>query len=287
MKLTCSQDGCPCVNRFLDEEARELIVLRPKRRWEVVAQIVSEGLPIEVDVPSRRRVGVGVLHVAQAQAVGSRGSPRHGRRRDPRGSRRVAADLWRRRVHAELVLGRNMTVARCTVELVMRRLGLAGLPGRPKYRKIPNTPTASDLVNRDFARSEPNRLWLTDITEHPTREGKVYCAVVLDAFSRRVVGWSIDSSQTANLVVNALGMAIENRQGRRRRDPQRPRHPIHLVGVHAPRARLRAGAIDGIDRRLLRQRPDGIVLGPDAGRATQPQAMEHPPRARQRDLRVP
>jgi len=117
-----------------------------------------------------------------------------------------------RRVHAELVLGRQMTVARCTVELVMRRLSLAGLPGRPKYRKIPNTPTASDLVNRDFARTEPNRLWLTDITEHRTREGKLYCAVVLDAFSRRVVGWSIDSSQTANLVVNALGMAIENRQ---------------------------------------------------------------------------
>ncbi len=117
-----------------------------------------------------------------------------------------------RRVHAELVLGRQMSVARCTVELVMRRLGLAGLPGRPKRRKIPNTPTAEDLVNRDFARSEPNRLWLTDVTEHPTREGKVYCAVVLDAFSRRVVGWSIDSSQTANLVVNALGMAIENRQ---------------------------------------------------------------------------
>jgi putative transposase len=117
-----------------------------------------------------------------------------------------------RRVHAELVLGRQMTVARCTVELVMRRLGLAGLPGRPRFRKVPNTPTAEDLVNRDFARTEPNRLWLTDITEHPTREGKVYCAVVLDAFSRRVVGWAIDSSQTSGLVVNALGMAIENRQ---------------------------------------------------------------------------
>ena len=76
-----------------------------------------------------------------------------------------------RRVHAELVLGREMTVARCSVELIMRRLGLAGLPGRPRYRKIPNTPTASDLVNRDFARTEPNRLWLTDITEHRTREG--------------------------------------------------------------------------------------------------------------------
>jgi transposase InsO family protein len=64
-----------------------------------------------------------------------------------------------------------------------------------------------------FTRTQPNRLWVTDITEHRTREGKVYCAVVLDTFSRRVVGWSIDSSQTA-LVTNALGMAIANR------DPQ-------------------------------------------------------------------
>ena len=173
---------------------------------------MSEGLPIEVTC---RVVGVSVsgFYMWRKRKPSSR-AVRHA----------MVAEVIRevhdasrqtygaRRVHAELVLGRNMTVARCTVELVMRRFGLAGLPGRPKHRKIPNTPTASDLVNRDFARSEPNRLWLTDITEHPTREGKVYCAVVLDAFSRRVVGWSIDSSQTANLVVNALGMAIENRQ---------------------------------------------------------------------------
>ena len=94
----------------------------------------------------------------------------------------------------------------------MSRNGLAGLPGRPRYRKIPNQPTASDLVDRHFARTEPDQLWVTDITEHRTREGKVYCAVVLDAFSRRVVGWSIDSRPQASLVVNALGMAIENRQ---------------------------------------------------------------------------
>jgi putative transposase len=68
-----------------------------------------------------------------------------------------------------------------------------------------------DLVDRDFARPAPNQLWVTDITEHPTREGKVYCAVVLDVHSRRVVGWSIDSSQTAALATNALGVAISNR----------------------------------------------------------------------------
>jgi transposase InsO family protein len=114
-------------------------------------------------------------------------------------------------VHAELTLGRGIAVGHCQVELVMRRAGIAGLSGRPKWRRVANLATASDLVDRDFARADPDRLWVTDITEHPTREGKVYCAVVLDTFSRLVVGWSIDSSATAALVTNALGMAIDRR----------------------------------------------------------------------------
>jgi putative transposase len=116
-----------------------------------------------------------------------------------------------RRVHAELTLGHGLTVGAEAVWLLMRKAGLQGLSGRPKYRRIPNQPTAGDHVERDFSRSEADRLWVTDITEHPTREGKVYCAVVLDAFSRRVVGWSIDASPTAALVTNALGMAIQTR----------------------------------------------------------------------------
>ena len=116
-----------------------------------------------------------------------------------------------KRVHAELVLGRGIAVCRQTVETLMRRAGLSGISGRPKWRNTANIAAAADLVDRDFARDEPNRLWVTDITEHPTREGKVYCAVVLDAFSRRVVGWSIDSRPTASMAANALGMAIGNR----------------------------------------------------------------------------
>ncbi len=95
--------------------------------------------------------------------------------------------------------------------MLMRAAGVKGLPGNKRARSKHQTPTASDLVDRKFTRDEPNKLWVTDITEHPTREGKIYCAVVLDTFSRRVVGWSIDSSQTATLVTNALGMAISNR----------------------------------------------------------------------------
>jgi putative transposase len=101
------------------------------------------------------------------------------------------------------------------VELIMRELGIKGLPTRrlPRGAKVSKI-TSLDLVGRVFRRDRPNELWLTDITEHPTREGKVYCAVVLDAFSRLVVGWSIDSTQTTTLVLNALGMATQRRHDR-------------------------------------------------------------------------
>ncbi len=117
-----------------------------------------------------------------------------------------------RRVHAELTLGQGLVVGHGTVALLMRRAGIAGVTGRPRFRRIPNMATAADLVERRFGRDDRDRLWVTDITEHPTREGKVYCAVVLDVWSRRVVGWSIDASPTAALVTNALGMAIEGRR---------------------------------------------------------------------------
>lgn len=116
------------------------------------------------------------------------------------------------RVHAELRLGHGIIVGHNAVEMLMRRAGIKGLPTHRYRRPLHETPTASDLVNRQFTREARDLLWVTDITEHPTREGKVYCAVVLDSFSRRVVGWSIDASQTSALVTNALSMAISNRQ---------------------------------------------------------------------------
>ena len=116
-----------------------------------------------------------------------------------------------RRVYAELTLGRGVEVGHNQVELVMRRAGLQGVSGRRKWKRIRPDNIATDLVERSFNRDGPNQLWVTDITEHPTREGKVYCCVVLDTYSRRVVGWSIDASPTAGLVTNALGMAIDRR----------------------------------------------------------------------------
>jgi len=117
-----------------------------------------------------------------------------------------------RRVHAELALGRGIVVGHGTVELLMARAGLKGVTGAPKWRRARPDLLATDLVDRRFTREGVDQLWVTDITEHPTREGKVYCAVVLDVCSRRVVGWSIDSTPTAALVTNALGMAIDTRR---------------------------------------------------------------------------
>lgn len=119
-----------------------------------------------------------------------------------------------RRVHAELGLGLHIHVSDGTVELLMQCAGLHGLPGNRRPRAKHVTPSAADLVERNFIRHARDQLWVTDITEHSTFEGKVYCAVVLDTFSRRVVGWSIDASPTAALTTNALAMVIGNRSSR-------------------------------------------------------------------------
>ena len=117
-----------------------------------------------------------------------------------------------RRVRAELQLGREIVVSRKLVHKLMAEARLHGLPARKQRKSLVNVSTAADLVCREFAREARDQLWLADITEHPTREGKVYCCVVLDAHSRRVVGWSIDSHQATSLVTNALAMAISNRR---------------------------------------------------------------------------
>lgn len=91
-------------------------------------------------------------------------------------------------------------------------LRITGLPKhrRPKASAI-HLATTQDLVQRDFLVQAPDQVSMTDVTGHPTREGKVYCCVVLYAWSRRVVGRSLDRRPTAAMVNSALGMAIEAR----------------------------------------------------------------------------
>ena len=106
----------------------------------------------------------------------------------------------------------GITVCPRTVSVLMTLAGIYGLPGPVRVKRLRGVVTADDLVNRKFHRLRPNELWVTDITQHRTREGWLYCCAVLDAFSRRIVGWSMDSRADSTLVVNALDMAIRNRR---------------------------------------------------------------------------
>ena len=122
-----------------------------------------------------------------------------------------------RRVHAELRLGEGIHVGIRRVERLMRAAGIEGVYRRRKHwttRRDPRADLTDDLVNRQFSVDRPDALWVGDVTEHPTAEGKVYLATVIDAYSRRVVGWSIADHLRAELVVDALQMAIWRRQGR-------------------------------------------------------------------------
>jgi putative transposase len=119
------------------------------------------------------------------------------------------------RVHAELTLGLGLPVNLKRVARLMREAGIQGLYRRRRRGctvRDPDAQACPDLVNRDFSADEPNRLWITDITEHPTGEGKVYCAAVMDVYSRLIVGWSIAEHMRTELVTDALGMAIVRRR---------------------------------------------------------------------------
>jgi len=112
------------------------------------------------------------------------------------------------RVHAELRLGLGLAIGRKRVARLMRQAGIQGVCHRRKRRGWkPNTATHADLVKRHFTADAPDRVWFTDITQHRAGDGWVYCCAVVDAFSRKVVGWSIADHIRTELVVDALEMA--------------------------------------------------------------------------------
>ena len=117
------------------------------------------------------------------------------------------------RVHAELRLGLGIRCGRKRVARLMRQAGIAGIGHRgKKNRRRPAPAVHDDLVGRRFVADAPDRLWCTDITEHPTTGGKVYCCAVLDVFTRQIVGWSIADHMRTELVVDALQMATWRRR---------------------------------------------------------------------------
>ena len=107
---------------------------------------------------------------------------------------------------------------RCGLNRVARLMHRASLVGCPKRRfkvtteRDPAHPVADNLLKQDFSASRPNQYWAADITYISTHQGWLYLAVVMDLYSRRIVGWSMDRWNSRHLAIAALKMAIEQRQ---------------------------------------------------------------------------
>jgi len=109
----------------------------------------------------------------------------------------------------------GIRVARCTIERLMRDLGLSGARRGRTYKVTTHANERqhrpSDLVERNFTAPAPNRLWVADLTYVKTHAGWVYAAFVIDVYSRMVVGWQLSNSLRSSLAIDALEMAIWNR----------------------------------------------------------------------------
>ncbi len=120
-----------------------------------------------------------------------------------------ANKVWRQ-LHRE-----GIPVARCTVERLMRRLGLRGVRrGQAVRTTVPNlaAPCPGDRVNRQFRAERPNQLWVADFTYVSTWQGFVYVAFIIDVFARRIVGWRVSRSMRTDFVLEALEQALYARQ---------------------------------------------------------------------------
>lgn len=138
-------------------------------------------------------------------------------RDDPPFGYRFLADELRSHGHR---VGENRVARLCSEH---RWWSTTTKKGRRAAGKTPGPAVTDDLVQRNFTAPAPNRVWLTDITEHPTSEGKLYMASLKDVCSNRIVGWAIADRMTAELACGALRMAIARRE------------PVGTVIVHADR----------------------------------------------------
>ena len=148
--------------------------------------------------PSSARAQADEILLGQIRAI-------HARSRGTYGARRIRVELR----------AQGMRCARKRVARLMRQAGLAGAQRR-RYRGTTRQDrtaiAAPDLVQRDFTAFGPDQLWVADITYVPTGEGWLYLATVLDAWSRRIVGWAMGDTLRTELVVDALDMAVWNRR---------------------------------------------------------------------------
>lgn len=132
----------------------------------------------------------------------------------PRGRPGIRVPFYRRRapVIADELPEKGITAGENRVQRLCKDHGICSVFSKKRgLNRRPGPPVHDDLVERDFAAAAPNELWLTDITEHPTGEGKLYLCAVKDVYSGRIVGYSMDSRMKSSLAVAALENAVRAR----------------------------------------------------------------------------
>jgi len=183
----------------------------------------------------------------------------------------------------------NVAVARCTVERLMRRLGLRGVRrGKAVRTTISDNkaPCPLDKVNRQFRAERPNQLWVSDFTYVSTWQGWLYVAFVVDVFARRIVGSRVSSSMTTDFVLDALEQALYARQ------PERDSSLVHhsdrgsqYVSIHYSERLAEAVLIhrrapwktkEAVELATLQGWPGSTTTG-----CSSPSATSHPQRLRQ------
>ena len=193
------------------------------------------------------------------------------------------------RVHAELA-AQGTHVGRKRIARLMRAAHVAGVSRRRHVwttRRDPAARPAPDLVQRAFTAEGPNRLWVADITYIATGAGSLYLAVVLDAWSRRVVGWAMATHLRTELVLDALNMAVWQRRPRQVIHHSDQGRAVHVPGLRAPLPGGGRPALDGLGRGRLRQRPLRELLRDPRVRAPRPPALRDPDPGADRGLRLP
>ena len=177
------------------------------------------------------------------------------------------------RVRAELI-DQGVRISGKRVARLMRINAIRGVSRRRNFvvttRRDQRQRPAPDLVKREFVADGPNQLWVADMTYVPTWAGFIFLAVVLDVWSRRIVGWAIGEQMTAELVLAALNMALAAKKARGRHPSQRPGQPVHQRRLRRTVQEDGRSPVDGHRRRCLRQRDGRELLRHPRVRADRP-----------------